>query len=1102
MLSPATGRPATSHALSVRVLGPVRIADRHGELTEPSGVRAKAFIAALALASGATVSVPQLIDDLWGEAPPRGAKAALQTLVSRLRQASADGLIASNANGYALADPDSVDLAVAGRLREAGRAAQADGDSTRTAALASQALSLWQGDAGADLGEGELAGALAARAASLRDDLVRLRASAWLQSGEAEKALADLDTLTGTFPYDEAVAAQRMRALAALGRLGEALQVFADMRARLADDLGSDPSAALVALNADLMRGDASGASAAGRRVRIGLRSAPNALLGRDGDIAALEALLDLSRLVTILGPGGLGKTRLAQEMGHRTAAAPAVVVVELAGVRSADDITLALASTLGIREVTSSRLTLTEPSARLDVRERILGVLRERATLLIVDNCEHVIDAAAGWIEEILAQAPNVRVLATSRAPLAIGGEQVYPLDSLASGRPGELGPAVTLFMERARAARPGAWLPADVIGRLCERLDGLPLAIELAAARIRSMPVDEIERRLGNRFALLTSGERTAPERHRTLLAVIDWSWNLLTEAERVLLRRLARFSDGFSADAAQRVGSVGGEDVTDALEGLIGQSLVQVAEEPLTGDLRYRMLETVREFGQMALVDAGEDASVDEAMLRWAEWFARATAAGLNSADQLRTFRAITLEQENLVSALRHALDTSRPDIVASLFATIGYYWSLRGAHSDAAGFGPSIVSALRRYMPDADHLDAVIASLAIAGTSSIFDNNRSALVAFGRLRRLKRQASSSDPVLDMLASITVTALSQPESFDVILQSYLESDDPRITALADLLMAQLMENNGQIERALKASMRSWQTSERNGNVWAASTAAQSMAELYSQSSRAHEALQWVETAERGMRELQASGDLDHLHWIVAVNRLAVGQIDTAERMFDGYIAGGEPTVDQAAPERLGIGRAGLAEVALARGSVAEGLKAYRRAAASFGSTPPPNAPWRIMVSASCLLAHVHAGKSALPEVRELARALRVEILVTARVRGRLADLPVTGSGLLGIAGWLLAHSAEHESAEHESAEIGMVPLRLFALAGALGSRQDFPSLRRERVRESALARFGADAVEAAEAAVRDLEPREAMEAAYAALTCRELRALVRGL
>lgn len=350
-----------------------------------------------------------------------------------------------------------------------------------------------------------------------------------------------------------------------------------------------------------------------------------------------------------------------------------------------------------------------------------------------------------------------------------------MYHLDSLSSvdGENG-LGPAIALFLERARAARPDAVLPVDTISRLCSRLDGLPLAIELAAARMRSMPVDEIERRLNNRFALLTGGERTAPERHRTLMAVIDWSWNLLGDAERVLLRRVSRFPDGFTAQAAQIVGaSDHGGDVANALDGLVNQSLVSVSEDPATGLMRYRMLETVREFGEMALMDAGEDRRALTAMAAWAHAFADEMMGRLDDTDQVRTFHIIASEQDNLVTVLRSAIDAENPDVVVTVFATLAYYWSMRGGHSDVAAFGPSVLRATRGYTPNDAHRDAAIATYTIVSVS-IMGDTRAGLLALGRLRTLKRCGPSSNARIDAMSNLLL-AMVDPKRIAALLSDY---------------------------------------------------------------------------------------------------------------------------------------------------------------------------------------------------------------------------------------------------------------------------------------------------------------------------------------
>ncbi|MEY9851314.1 putative ATPase/DNA-binding SARP family transcriptional activator [Leifsonia sp. EB41] len=591
----------------VAVLGPVLVEDRTGALAEPSGTRGKSLIVALALAPGGR-SVPALVDDLWDDAPPRQERAALQTLVSRVRTSSADGILESTPSGYALAvGAHGTDLNLAAHHLESARralAAGAHGDALREA---DSGLALWRGEPGLELAGSRLGEELARTAAELRTELLAARARAARESGDSTTALADLHELLRVRPLDESLHAERIRALAAAGRRSDALLAFADLTEALRERLGTRPGPELVALNARLLaeedQREDEREPTQPRRVRIGLRTAPNALVGREYDLEAVEDLVATSRLTTILGAGGLGKTRLAHEVGHRAIHTPAVVLVELASVRTGADVELAFATTLGIREARTARLA--EPGAQLDLRSRILGLLSERETLLIVDNCEHIIDAAAAYVEDILSATPTVRVLATSRAPLAIGAERVYALGPLPSD---DDGPAVELFRERATAARPGVVLPPEAVARLCARLDGLPLAIELAAARTRSLSVDEIERRLGNRFALLTGGERTAPERHRTPFAVIDWSWNLLAASEQALMRRLSAFPDGFSAEAAEAVAGTGAASVLDDLDALVAQSLVTVSEDEDTGILRYRMLETVREFGDLELTAAG--------------------------------------------------------------------------------------------------------------------------------------------------------------------------------------------------------------------------------------------------------------------------------------------------------------------------------------------------------------------------------------------------------------------------------------------------------------------------------------------------------------
>ncbi|WP_349899296.1 ATP-binding protein [Parafrigoribacterium soli] len=1088
----AVTRGADGAGTRVAVLGPVLVEGRAGTLVEPSGTLGKSLMVALMLARGGALSVTSLIDDLWGDEPPRQAKAALQTLVSRVRAECADGLLVSTNGGYALAAaPDATDLGQATALRDAARASVAAGNHAAAEEQSSAALALWRAEPGVDLSEAPAAD-LRSRASTLRSELQRIRVESLMRIGRSAEAVTALEALAAAASLDEELQLLLMQALAAAGRRNDALASFARFRAALRDELGTSPGQQLVQFNAELLRDDPPAAPAErSGRVRIGLREAPNGLLGREHDLVALEELIRSSRLTTILGPGGLGKTRLAQELAHR-ASVPAVIVVELASVRSGDDVTLALGSTLGIREASGSSLTITDANVRLDVRERILATLGERETLLVMDNCEHVADAAAAWIADILASTTTVRILATSRSPLAISGESVYPLDSLASGdEESGLGPAGKLFIERALAARPGVTLPLTTITRLCTRLDGLPLAIELAAARVRSMSVEEIERRLNNRFALLTSGERTAPERHRTLVAVIDWSWNLLGESERALLRRLSRFPDGFSAEAAQVVGSTDGADVTDALDGLVTQSLVSASEDASTGEMRYRMLETVREFGEMALVDAGEDLAVRAAMAEWAETLAGGLMSSLGSSGQIRSFHVLALEQDNLVTVLRSTLDDGNADAVVTIFASLAYYWAMRGAQSDIAGFAGAVLRATTGYTPDAEHLTAATATYMIAAASAFVGDTRRAMLARGRLRAVKRIGPAADARIETLSRLLL-AFNKPAEAMAILAEARTSADNGMAALGALLGAQLEENGGELETAIVSSRRAYDLSESAGDVWLQSTAAQALANLHSQRAETEQALEWAAKSRDGMNALQANGDLQQLSWVIAMNELRATP-ENARGTFESFVAQSDEDLGADFADLRSIGWAGLAEIALADGRVADGLALYRRSIDAFSRDKGRMAPWYIIVASACISAHVFAGAAGTEStyLEDLVRRVRIRVLVSSRTRREFMDLPVAGASLVGISAWLLSTAAPEAAHSHE------LGLRMLLLADVMGGRQDMPSLGRARWVDAAVAAHGTAAIDAARASVAGLSPRQAFVLACELLRDPTLRA-----
>ncbi len=1132
--------PSPGSAPRVAVLGPVLVEDRAGRLAEPAGLLGKSLIVALALARGSH-SVSSLVEDLWVDAPPRQERAALQTLVSRVRTASADGLLESTPSGYALAlGPEGTDLGIARLRLERARAAEAAGDPDTAVEESTAALALWRGEPGAELGGTPLAAELCRTASALRDDLLLVRARANRRRGDATAALADLEPLLAARPLDEALQLERMRALAEAGRRSEALLVFAEVREALLERLGTRPGAALVALNAQLLAEDAEDAedteetedaedaeepaaaatteaassrhdehrpgrptaapvSPAPHRIRLGLRAAPNALIGREYDLEAVEDLVATSRLTTVLGAGGLGKTRLAQEIGHRAIHTPAVVFVELASVRSGEDIELAFASTLGIRESRTKRQL--DPGAQLDLRSRILGLLSERATLLIVDNCEHIVDAAAAYIADILESTASVRVLATSRAPLAISAEHVYPLDSLASrertststsasadtGTSTPYGPAVALFMERARAARPGVVLPVDAVARLCDRLDGLPLAIELAAARTRSLSVEEIERRLGNRFALLTGGERTAPERHRTLLAVIDWSWNLLSGREQTLLRRLSRFPDGFSAEAAEAVAGPGAATVLDDLEALVNQSLVSVTEDGVTGILRYRMLETVREFGDRELVAAGEADEVRAGMDAWAIAFCSEAMLSMYGPGQVPTFLRVTAEQDNLVAVLRSALQGRRLEAVAAVFGLLSYYWSLRSAHSEVLSFGPEVLDALGEWRPEGPARDHVAVCLTLIGGTFLYTSLRTSARAASRLRHLHSGRPFGDARLECFVALLLTVGREGPVLR-LLEEYCSSADPGLAAMGNLIRAQVQENEGDLDEGLETARRSYEKGLEAEDTWTIASAAQALAQLHSQLAHPREALEWARRAYEGLAELQAAGDLRQLDWLIAANSIASGDLERGREVLDRYLAEEVDRTGFDYVDYYGIGYGGLAEIALAQGDLAEGTHLYHQAVGVYTGDDAAQRetvmnPWLTILTTAQLAARLRAhaedpGLLSWTDTDEEARRLRLRVLVNVRLSPPYIDKPVVGTGLLGYALWMLD---PHTAARHDGAWAD-AGLTLFALSARTNSRQDIASLHREpltaRVREA----WGGDRLEEALAATAGLSRDDA--------------------
>ncbi|MGW0738490.1 BTAD domain-containing putative transcriptional regulator [Streptomyces sp. NPDC002817] len=678
----------------VDLLGSVRAYGGGGPV-DIGGARLRMLLARLALEAGRPVSVDSLVDGLWGEQPPADAANALQALVSRLRKAlRGTGTVDAVAGGYRLSvQEEDVDTYRFEDLAGRGRHALAAGRTEEAARTLTAALGLWRGAALADVLEAPFAGAAATRLDELRAAAVEDRFDAELRAGRYADVLADLEAAGARRPLSERLAGLRMRALSAAGRQSDALAVYEDLRGRLGDELGVDPSAEVREIHLALLRGELERPAARPTNAPSRLPARLTSFVGRDGELDRLADLMGSARLVTLVGPGGAGKTRLSLEAATRDTAhaRDRVRFVPLAGVSRLDQLADVV---LGALSSTDGRLYEGGGAQQASAVERTAELLGSGDTLLLIDNCEHVVEAVAELADQLLLRLPELRILATSREPLAINGESLFHLGPLdvptGSPEPAEAmaAAAVRLFVDRAAGIRQEFALDEsnlDAVLEICRRLDGMPLALELAAAKLRSMGVEQIARRLDDRFRLLSSGSRTALPRQRTLLAMVEWSWDLLDEPERILARRLSAFPGGATLAALETVCSdpqLPADDVLYVLGALIEKSLVQEVRDA-DGESRYRMLDTVRAYAARRLAESGDDLTARFTAYHLA--LAQRHEPLLRTGAQLRATAVFDSEHDNLTHALRLVRDAGDRETAVRFGAAMFWYWGIRGMGS---------------------------------------------------------------------------------------------------------------------------------------------------------------------------------------------------------------------------------------------------------------------------------------------------------------------------------------------------------------------------------------------------------------------------------
>ncbi len=704
--------------MEYRILGPVGVIGDEGREAPLGGPRERVLLARLLLSANQTVPADTLAHDLWSGEPPPHSAATLRVYISRLRRAlgAAASALTTQPPGYRLAVvPGQLDADLFTSLVKLALADLAAGRAQAAAAGLRQALGLWHGEPLADMADLPFVRAEVARLGEARLTAIESRVEADLACGRHVELTAELDGLAEQYPLRERLTGSRMTALYRCGRQAEALSAYEELRRRLAGELGVDPGPRLRWLQLAVLRHDAeldwkppdSGSSQAPLMAPAGARAtaalaAPfparagsrlpaqtTSFIGREGELATIEELLRLSRLVTLTGPSGSGKSRLALHAAGEVQARQlgGVWLVELAPVERPDLVVFVVARAMEVIETPGTPLL-----------EGIITALAGREVLVVLDNCEHLLDQVAALCTNLLHSCPSLRILATSQSKLTVAGEATWPVPPLTLPSAHASDPetiaaseSVRLFCDRAVLARPGFALRADnaaYVRDICRTLDGIPLAIELAAARIGALTTRQLTGRLDDRFRVLTGGSRAGLPRHRTLKAAIEWSYGLLRPAEQRCLRRLTAFPGGCTIEAAEAAcadGSLPVEAIFDTIATLIDRSLLTTEER--AGSMRYGMLESIRQYAAHRLDESGERQEVTRKARAWL--LKTAAAADLDGPDQVAWLDVLEAEHDNIRGAIESALAVSGDSAAASglrlaleLGGAMAPFWAARG------------------------------------------------------------------------------------------------------------------------------------------------------------------------------------------------------------------------------------------------------------------------------------------------------------------------------------------------------------------------------------------------------------------------------------
>jgi predicted ATPase len=838
------------------LLGPLAVWTDGGVPVRIPGAKVRALLAHLLIHAGQLISTDRLIDELWGDALPSDPAGSLQAKVSQLRRAlewaqpGARALIVHRSPGYLLqVDADTID---SGRFRTLLAQARVQSQPAAIVALLGEALAIWRGPALSDLVDYSFAQPVITQLEEQRLTALEEHIEARLALGEHGALVAELETLVAGHPLRERLRAAHMRALYLAGRQVEALDSYQQLRVQLGEQLGLDPSPKLAHLLQAILTHDPElGTRRPGAPRRTNLPAELSSLVGRTAAVVEVRKLLETGRLVTLIGPGGVGKTRLALETAAQLAdgLADGAWVVELAGCDQScgDDMLGCLvelvAAAVGVRD--DATLTVPPAGRPEQLIQRLPAALQDKQLLLVLDDCERVIEAVAELADLLLRSVSELHILATSREPLGLSGELLWPVPPLDWPDPAMDGDvhsvaccsAVQLFVQRAAAARACFTLTESntaAVAAICRRLDGLPLALELAAARVRVLPVQELAIRLDDRFRLLATGTRDAPPRQQTLRAVVDWSWELLTARERALLRRLGVFADGFTLAAAEAVCAGDGvyrSDVLDVLARLVDRSLVVVEQ----GSARYRLLETIAVYALERLDSSGE---TDQFRLRHAQWHAALAEQAdrqLRGHGQRQWLERLDAESGNCRAALVWAVAQSDAPLVLRLVGALAWYWFLRGRHSEGRRLVAMALSTSSAGQGPISSRVAALAALFGLGlhdrtSTDTAERGRAALALYAGLEAFALYAGAEDPrglahaqwLTGFLMAGGGSSLASTRLVELALESFRQLGDQWGVAAALSIRGWEHLRRGDLAGARRDGEESWVLFAEVGDRW----------------------------------------------------------------------------------------------------------------------------------------------------------------------------------------------------------------------------------------------------------------------------------------